>query len=552
MAQRVSHGLLRLCLCGVLLALFSFLCWIVPLSLSPLRVRRLAAGNPCGHYAETVLLDPSVTYHLPPSSARAPLMIVLIVHLFREAHAEAVRGTWARRRCLRLVRSAGAAEAAGFVLLQPLTFDASPRMDALRPVLPTIHHLALPHHFSATMRTEAVLPRALAQHPNATWFFKGDDDAFVHGDRLALALLALNASAPLVVGQLSPLKFGPFRFLSGGAGYALSRAALQGLAPRLAACNGEDSMFRHTSQEDVMVSKCAKDFFGDGVLVDHPGFNWGRPEEMLASGTYSEANALVPPISHHYIDPMRSRALINPAFPRRVLQVWPFDSAPPAAAAPLLLLQNVQQLVLGQPPASVCGAAAAPTAAQLRNLASCRAAAAAAGLEHVLLPAQVGALSARQLLQIILPSAIEQLALWGVLYQQGGVAVPLGTPCTGAEGALEALLESAEAQGKMHQQLTAARGTGERWLLGSSRHGLATSARLPGAWAASQYHHGVFRVLAVVTSAAQLSAYIGGDTPPPAACVESQEARTARSAAVLLGGGDALAAFAKDSGQEEE
>ena len=530
---------------------------VLPVSLPPLRARHYAAGNPCAHHAETVLLDPAVAYHLPPSTARAPLTLVLLVHLFRAAHAEAVLGSWARRRCLRLARSAGdgaaveAAATAGYVLLQPLTFDASPGMDALRPALPGAHHLALPHHFSATMRTQAALARALAQHPNASWFFKGDDDAFVHGDRLALALLARNASAPLLVGHLAPLRFGPYRFVSGGAGYALSRAALQGLAPRLDACNSE--AFRHTSQEDVMVTKCARDFFGDGVLVDHPGFNWGRPEEMLATGTYSEAHARTPPVTHHYIDPARARALLEPAFPRRVLQVWPFASAPPAAAGPLLqlrlqqLLQDVKRFVYGQAPASACdkAAAAAPTAAQLRNLESCRAAAAAAGLEHVLLPAQLGALEgAGSLLQLLLPPALERLALLEALYLQGGVAVPLDTPCAaGGEGALAALLARAEAQGERQLKETLMRGpaaSGVQWLLGSARHGAAESAAeesaaLPGARAASQFHHAVFQQLAKAVAKSQLGAFISGEEslPPEVAGCAGAGARRVKSALAL-------------------
>ncbi len=63
-----------------------------------------------------------------------------------------------------------------------------------------------------------------------------------------------------------------------------------------------------------MATKCARDHFGDSVMLDHPGFNWGRPEEMLATGTYSASHALVPPITHHYIDPLRARALQKPVF----------------------------------------------------------------------------------------------------------------------------------------------------------------------------------------------------------------------------------------------
>jgi hypothetical protein len=506
-------------------------------------LRLLSPTLTCSHHAETVVLEPGTTYYLPPTTARTPLTVVLAVHLYRSSYAEGVLATWARRRCLRLVHSASDQTAAGFVLLQPLTFDASPHMDMLRPSLPRAHHVALPQHFSATMRTEALLPLALEQHPGAAWFFKCDDDAFVHGERLVLALLARNASEPSLVGHLSPLKFGAYRFLSGGAGYALSHAALRGLAPLLATCNNEASGFRYTTFEDVMVSKCARGVFGEGVVHDHAGFNWGRPEEMLATGTYSITHAQVPPITHHYIDPTRARALLSPIFPRRVLQVWPYTSAPPESSVDLNAL-----LSAASSDGSLGGCSAPqlaePSAAQLRNLQSCRIAAAAAGMEHVLLPARLGSLSATGLLQILLPAAVEQLALWEALYMHGGVSVPLGVRCELGDsggGVLEALLAHADEEGAHAQARTVLEGSaaaGTQWVLGSARHGLTIGeGALAGAWAASHYHHSVFRSLAA--AAAEVSAYIGGDLSLPGECngvaeAENWEmARATRSAYVL-------------------
>ena len=479
--------------------LFISLWWQSPsLPLPPLLATRGCIGP-----FQDLLLDPA-TESLPPSSTHAPLLIILAVHLYRAAHASAVLRTWAQPRCLRLLRSPSDSTPAGWLLLQPFTFDASPQMDALRATLPPRYHAALPHHFSATMRTEEVLRRVRALHPAALWIFKGDDDTCVHATRLARALLARNASVPALVGHVAPLLWGAYRFVSGGAGYALSAGALSALVPRLSQCNSEASGFRHSTAEDVMVTKCARDLFGDWVMEDHVGFNWGRPEEMLALGVYDASHIRADAITHHYVDPQRVSVLLTPRHPRLVLQVWPFESPPPSADMWLegLLPWEWATSLLGRKDhlqSSACSAP--PSAALLRSIKTCRQMAADAGFEYLLLPASLADnLGPQQLLPILLPEALEQLALLRELYLRGGVAIPLAASCEGLGGGqLEALIRVAEIeQGQGGSSSNGGAGLND---LDAPRRGLAMSLSLapgmsPRAWAAPQYHHGVFRLLA--------------------------------------------------------
>jgi len=487
---------------------------------------------------EDLLLAPG-TGLLPPSSAAAPLLIVLLVHLFREAHALAVLRTWAQPRCLRLLRDGdfgggdgGADAPAGWLLLQPFTFDASPHLNVLRDTLPAQHHAALPLNFSATMRTEEALRRAHARHPAALWVFKGDDDTCVHSARLVRSLLARNASVPALVGHVAPLIFGAYRFVSGGAGYALSAPALEGLVPRLTECNGEASGFRYSTAEDVMITKCARDFFGDGVMLDDAGFNWGRPEEMLAMGVYDEAHLHAAAITHHYIDPLRVVALMDPLYPRQLLQVWPFASPPPPPATwlgPLPWEHGPQQQL------SVCSPN--PPARVLARVEECRREAVLAGFEYRLIPATLAPnLGAPQLLPFLQPPAVEQLALLRALYLEGGVAVPLSASCEGLRALLGALLEVAEAEGGRRAAVD---------VVASPRRGLAVAMALskdqpPRAWAAPQYHHGVFRLLAAQSlNISEALQEARGGTVACDHTAAGVSIRSQRSAALLHGGSHA-------------
>ena len=444
---------------------------------------------------------------LPPSTPAEPLTVVLAVHLHGAERAAAAAASWAVERLLQL-RSGGAP--VGFLRVAPLFFFAAPPapLAPLSTDMPPYYFaapevrdalsaagragLALPAGFSATMRTEHMLRHAAAAHPAALWLFKADDDSFVHVGRLLRSLLARNASAPQLVGAVAPPEFGAYRFVSGGAGYALSAAALAAIAPRLVECNSEASGFRHTTQEDVMVTKCVKDVFGEGAIVDNPGLNWDTPEAMLR--VYPLAHALVAPISHHYITPARAAAQLQPRFPRTLTHVVPFSAESP-------------RFVLGKATFSTC---ADPSYAQLVGdlavaVAACGRAAQAAGLEYVLVTS-VDAGGGCEGTPVAPGPAVHLAAMLRVLFERGGVVAPFvpgAAASCGDAAEVSALLDLAEASGEVAMQQASGLDDPSSWVLGSSRHAaaatLARGSQPPRLWAASQFNHDIFRLLAVLT-----------------------------------------------------
>uniref|UniRef100_A0A8C5IGX5 N-acetylgalactosaminide beta-1,3-galactosyltransferase n=1 Tax=Junco hyemalis TaxID=40217 RepID=A0A8C5IGX5_JUNHY len=85
----------------------------------------------------------------------------------------------------------------------------------------------------------------------AEWFLKADDDTFVLLDNLRWLLAPLPPQRPLYLGK----RFRPFArqgYMSGGAGYVLSRGALSRLAPALA----RGSCGRGGPEEDVALGQC--------------------------------------------------------------------------------------------------------------------------------------------------------------------------------------------------------------------------------------------------------------------------------------------------------
>ncbi|XP_063035308.1 glycoprotein-N-acetylgalactosamine 3-beta-galactosyltransferase 1-like [Melospiza melodia melodia] len=86
---------------------------------------------------------------------------------------------------------------------------------------------------------------------SAEWFLKADDDTFVLLDNLRWLLAPLPPQRPLYLGK----RFRPFArqgYMSGGAGYVLSRGALSRLAPALA----RGSCGRGGPEEDVALGRC--------------------------------------------------------------------------------------------------------------------------------------------------------------------------------------------------------------------------------------------------------------------------------------------------------
>jgi hypothetical protein len=278
--------------------------------------------------AEHALLHAGGALRGGKSTTLPTLKVLLLAHLWNPRRADAVLQHWARPRCLELhvsdTRSTGMP--AALVEVAAMYFEGSAAMadfDWERAgVAPSdVVHLSV--NTTATIRTEQALPQAFARHPDASWLFKGDDDAFVHIGRLIRVLLAHDATALLLLGRAVD-EWGP-TFASGGAGYALSRQTLVHILPHLPTCNNATSGFRHTTQEDVMMTVCVQKHASFAALTDVPGINWHRPEYLLSRASFRDVDARATPISYHYIYPERIKAMTQPEVPPLLVQVWPFD-----------------------------------------------------------------------------------------------------------------------------------------------------------------------------------------------------------------------------------
>ena len=88
------------------------------------------------------------------------------------------------------------------------------------------------------------------------WFYKCDDDTYTVVENLKYMLSFLDADKPLLVGKKmhEPPSKGNFRWVSGGAGYVLSRPALRKVTEQIAALC---MMNRFRPHEDQLVSLCA-------------------------------------------------------------------------------------------------------------------------------------------------------------------------------------------------------------------------------------------------------------------------------------------------------
>ena len=367
------------------------------------------------------LLEVDVTTLLGES-----IQAVLAVHLHDPERTRAALRSWARPRRLQLVLpggTIGVGDAAltpppppRFVTLHVLLFEASTLLadfDWAAEGLASTDVVHLPPFTRAGTRTFAAIAAALARHGSLAWLIKADDDTFLQVGRLLRALLPRNSSAPALLGSVLT-QWGPYPFTSGGAGYAMSRAALDLIMPHAEPCDEPG----FGTSEDVMMNVCVeKHAGGRAVIHDLAGLNYHTPENMLARNEYSDAHLEAAPMSHHYSAPARAAAMLQPRAPRLLLQIWPFDAMPGAAHAGASAADNAEVAVL---------------AARAQ---ACARQAAEAGFEYrleMLYGASAPPLAARRYVAALTAPARELLAGLELLYQHGGARISLWARCDAA------------------------------------------------------------------------------------------------------------------------
>ncbi|KAI9135747.1 hypothetical protein BKA69DRAFT_1129901 [Paraphysoderma sedebokerense] len=109
-------------------------------------------------------------------------------------------------------------------------------------------------HFIVNKTVQALL-YAAQHYPHKKWFYKCDDDTFVVPSNIKRLLQHFNSEAHYYIGR--PL--GTSNINSGGAGYVLSRSALQAVKPHLMGCI---PVKKKEYGEDMVISSCLESRLG--------------------------------------------------------------------------------------------------------------------------------------------------------------------------------------------------------------------------------------------------------------------------------------------------
>ena len=394
-------------------------------------------------------------YETGTSSANKVEKIVLLMHVWNPDRAFAAMSFWAYPRSVKM--KSGLQTSASCVDIVTMYFTASQSMadfDWENFGTAPDDIIFLPENTVDSQRTETALAAVRFRHPDASWVFKCDDDTFVHVERLAMALLSFNSSLPHLLGRTDH-EWG--HFASGGAGYALSQAALSLILPRLA-----PFVVDIPNHEDVMIAACMKEICGVGSLTDIPGFYWHTPESLLARSSFRDIDANALAITLHYMKPDRMEAIVHPRVPRVLLQVWPFDADPEINMSSQLLFRD--------------------------NIQSCEKAAERAGFRHRLINMRDTELGAAYYAGNLDARGRELLYRLNLAYVEGGVVASVWTRCT--DDTMSALMKSAVGCRTSLESIA------------TSRHFLTCSSNNDPACAvmvATKFNHDVFRLLAGLT-----------------------------------------------------
>jgi len=163
----------------------------------------------------------------------------------------------------------------------------------------------------AFFTADAAARLAAQGEPAAEWAFLADDDSFVITSQLTATLSRYDPSKPHYLGYAflaAPHLEGVIKgkrqpkFANGGAGLALSRAAVAQVLPRLAAC---EHAYKWNWPGDVRTAQCLLDA---GVqLTWVRSFHSESPPTILEKAKPPPGSVAVgltlPPVSFHHVDP---------------------------------------------------------------------------------------------------------------------------------------------------------------------------------------------------------------------------------------------------------
>ena len=165
------------------------------------------------------------------------------------------------------------------------------------------------------------------RYPNKKWYFLGDDDTFLLPDGIISTLKNYSYNERQIIGHL----FGNFPFLSkffqsgkkvydfaqGGAGFFVSKAMMDYVAPHIIDCSSFYESYNFVS--DTRISACIDflDVINNITRDESPYVNLDylihgdKPEESNLKNEYTQR-----PISYHHIVPPYTEIMWNATFSR--------------------------------------------------------------------------------------------------------------------------------------------------------------------------------------------------------------------------------------------
>lgn len=169
----------------------------------------------------------------------------------------------------------------------------------LRSVDPLVQPLGVLEHtdHGGFSHVQRALRRLRELFPGRKWYMKLDDDAFLYPSNLLHLLEYLGANHSELVAYGNTLTPGG-QFVSGGAGYVLSAAAVDAVLANEAACFGPQ--WPAGTNEDIVVSTCLREL-GARFVHGH-GFYMSPPGEAFTSWRHHHWNGeAVFPVTFHWL-----------------------------------------------------------------------------------------------------------------------------------------------------------------------------------------------------------------------------------------------------------